>query len=425
MQKIGLVITISGLSLCGCKTSTQSSSAVKQEYNEKIPDKLYEALDAGLASGSIILLRDAQLVHEAAKSFGNEMGSLYNECHHPPQCPREISWSAFEAQGMEEDLNSKHCYPNARMIQKSSGSGKYGFFRTGVIKGFDQRIVDELPVGKILWSDDSGVRNAARHSFVYCYVAALNGYTKARALSDNHEYHSLIDGLEDTWADYWNNEIAIRFGTRFYRLWDMLIGSYADGKITREQLTIYKAKVTDAIRIYQANPQTATDKQFVDIIDSTLISKAVDGRRETQDVTKVAELSCKRYIEGVLRGEVKEKRQDGLVSVGFMTHRPSISTRLNPASFSPALGVSPQATLRFLPPPPKYSFPLVDREGLEFVNTSPRLPAASCIQKVKPEGQYWKRTAFVLPWTKGDYDLYWPSYREDKDRFQEFAFSKN
>jgi hypothetical protein len=215
-------------------------------------------------------------------------------------------------------------------------------------------------------------------------------------------------------ADYWNNEIAMRFGTRLYRL-----------RAAAVRDVRYRHALRDAVRAFQkSHAAWGSGQAPLDIID--LSDFVLPGDPYEDELASGSVLSaCKRYIEGALRGEVREPTGGGttpqITPTQLMTHRPSLTTRLRDQTFAPRIGSGPDTTVTFLVPPGRYELPRPDQAALPWRHVAPQSIDTACIQRVAAVGIYWQDRPKVLPFARGDVDRYWPSYRPERDRYQGWA----
>jgi hypothetical protein len=312
-------------------------------------------------------------------------------------------------QDLREVQEPKYCYPNA-VFEDREGKLTFSPWQTGLTKFsiVEQTRLRDLgsPIAKDFVAVDPGISNSARHSLLFCYIAGINGYEKTKFFADNHETYHKGSGLEDTWADYWNNEIGMRFGTRLHR---MLSSDTAD--YGKEFWQRYRGKAGASVSVYHA---MRSDVSHVDIIDFSTFDfkKGISGNRDA------IMAACERYLEGVILDQVVEWDEEtkALQNVRLMNHLPSIPSRLKKQGFTPLIGAD--SSLSFLRPPGKYELPKAYMAGIDWLNAAPIAPDQQCIKSHVGKAKYWTTKARVLPWANGDSGLYTPSYVASKDRFQ-------
>jgi|GEM_PF-1814876 len=414
-QRICVYLSIF-LSISGCKA--HSSRALADDEGglaHNLDKRIAESLHFTMSTMNVRAVLDAAQIAGDAIQFGNEMAKLYDECHEAPKCPEQSLGSDTQPMQVFAQTRSPHversadktCYPNAVLKNvKTEAIARRGFWMTGEtgvpLAEQEQARARGQAVAKNLFNNDSGVANAARHSYLFCFLSAKYGYETAKVFADNHEDFFPEDGLEDTWADYWNNEQGLRYGSIVHRI------SFA---ATDADVSFMRSSVLP----YQQTQKNFPPKAIPDIVDIRLFPQEGSGKFMATDW--VLSAMCKRYLEGVIRGEVLRPDSTGQSSaVLMMTHRPSIQTRLDQKTFAPLLG--PGSETSQLVPMGRFDLPTVQRGGLPWLHAAPIPPKRDCVLEETRSAKYWRNLPPTLSGADGDYFRYWPSYDPKLDRHQ-------
>lgn len=432
-------LALLAFSLASCAAPAETEDAQPQvDWNYRdlyaqFRPRSIEALHTVLLESSLLTPVSAALISTQSIDFGTEMRDLYQSCYQPPRCPEQDlpvpTLAPFDAHAkrrrtdLREMTERKACYPNAVFEKKDDRTIVNGTWITGLskvdVKGQEAARLAGTPVTHEAFAPDSGVDNAARHSVLYCYMAGMRGYDKVKAFADTHEEHDRDFGLEDTWADYWNNEIGMRFGARLHRL-------TTEFKKSGKEQSSYRGKLKSGMVPFHGTSR-AQESLPADIIDLTSF-RLLDGwsgfRMFAPDSTMIMN-ACKRYLEGVLLGAFSEQHEGRMQPVRLMTHIPSLSSRLRKKDFFPLLGQAPGVTTRFLASPGRYALPTATWSGFNWINAEPGVGDARCLATARQKALYLKpSTARAAPWAGGDPDLVWPAYRPERDRFQAWGMRR-
>jgi hypothetical protein len=346
---VALVTAVTGPALFhGCKRPVQdaTSQTLAGLSDCTVDDKWSEGFDSMVTNQSVRAVLVSKNHKDIAWNFGARMHEKYNRCVTVPSCPEAPRLPVLKLVGnflfMEEMPGVPWCYPNALVRDsRNRDDVRAGFWDTGSfsLPPEVRQIHTQagIPVAKVSYDDDSGIKNAARHSLISCIISAREGYEAAKVVMDNHEaYGQQCDGIEDKWTDYYNNEMGMRFGERI--------------RVGGLPLSITQA-------FARSNPTG-------------------DGPVER----------CQWFVETALRGD-----QDGMIAAAIgsstpsaaalMTHRPSIETRIQAEGFFPEIGRD--STTRFIPPPMKHDLPHTNSGGLKFLFAAPIPLRPDCVAKAQ------------------------------------------